>query len=326
MNRRRRLLLGALAASPLAAARAASAQRERPYRIGVLLPHSGRGGNMNLFYKAMADLGYAEGANLVIERRYAEGRDDRYAALAAELVGMPVDVLVAAGPSASRAARDASRTVPIVVGTIDPVEQGLIASLARPGGNVTGWTMLTVESAEKELSLLKEAMPRLSHVAVLANPRMPAHPGVVERLAEAARKMNARSTPVEVAGPESLATAFATMARDRVEAFVAIADPVVLDRGIQDVARLAIQHRLPGIYSWRSFADAGGLMSYGPSLPQLVASWATYVDKILKGAKPADIPVETPRKYELVLNRRVARELGFSFPAALLLAADAVID
>lgn len=318
---RRRFLGAALVATPFGA----FAQRDRPYRIGVLLPGSGPGGNMNLFYKGLADLGYVEGRNLVIERRHAEGRDEGYAALASELAKLPVDVIVAAGPSATRAASRASTTIPIVMGTVDPVEQGLIASLARPGGNLTGFAMLSVESGEKQLSLLKEAMPRLQRVAVVANPRMPAHGNVVAALAVASRKLDVQLASIEVASTDAISPAFASMARQKVEAFFVNPEPVVLDRSAKELSALASQHRLPGIYAWRSYVEAGGLMAYGPKLPDLIASWATYVDKILKGAKPADLPVETPRKYELVLNQRAARDLGFTFPASMLLAADSVI-
>jgi putative ABC transport system substrate-binding protein len=280
---------------------------------------------MDHFFRALRERGYEEGRNIAIERRHAEGRDDRYAALAAELVAAPVDVLLAAGPSATRAARAATTSIPIVMGTVDAVEQGLITSLARPGGNVTGWTLLSVESAEKQLSLLKEAMPQLSRVAVVANPRMPGHRTVVESVGEGARKMGMRLTSVEVASPEALEPAFATLAKERIEGFFATPDPVVMDRVQAQVTSLAARAKLPGIYQWRSYAQAGGLMSYGPSLTDLIASWATTVDKILKGAKPADLPVETPRRYELVLNDRAAKELGFVFPAALRLAANEVL-
>jgi len=322
---RRRFLAAALAA-PFAGPLTAAAQRDKVHRLGVLLPTARPGGNMDAFFKALRELGYVEGQNLLVERRYAEGQDDRYASLAAELARSRVDAILAAGPSAARAARDATATIPIVMGTVDAVEQGLIASLARPGGNVTGWTLLTIESAEKQLWLLKEAVPRLARVAVVANPRMPGHSRVVEALAAAAGKMGMRLTSVEIASVDALEPAFASMAKDRIEAFFAIPEPVVMDHAARRLAELAMRHRIPGTAEWRSYAHAGGLMSYGASLRDLVASWAPFVDKIFRGAKPADLPVETPRKYVLVLNQRVARELGFAFPGPLLLAADEVIN
>jgi putative ABC transport system substrate-binding protein len=280
---------------------------------------------MEHFYRGLRERGYEEGRNLVIERRQAGGRDDEYAALAADLVRLPVDVIVAGGPSATRAARAATSTIPIVMGTVDALEQGLIASLARPGGNVTGWTLLSVESAEKQLFLLKQAIPQLSRVAVVANPRMPGHRSVVERVGEGAGKMGMRLTPVEVASPEALEPAFAAMAKERIEAFFATPDPVVMDRAASRLTELAARAKLPGMYQWRLYAQAGGLMSYGPSLADLVSTWAVTVDKILRGAKPADLPVETPRRYELVLNMKAAQALAFTFPGALVVAADEVI-
>jgi putative ABC transport system substrate-binding protein len=280
---------------------------------------------MEHFYRGLRERGYEEGRNLVIERRQAGGRDDEYAALAADLVRLPVDVIVAGGPSATRAARAATSTIPIVMGTVDALEQGLIASLARPGGNITGWTLLSVESAEKQLFLLKQAIPQLSRVAVVANPRMPGHRSVVERVGEGAGKMGMRLTAVEVAGPEALEPAFAAMAKERIEAFFATPDPVVMDRAAPRLTELAARAKLPGMYQWRLYAQAGGLMSYGPSLADLVSTWAVTVDKILRGARPADLPVETPRRYELVLNMKAAQALAFTFPSALVVAADEVI-
>ena len=326
MNTRRRFLQATALAL---AAGAAGARAQRPgkvARVGLLLPVSSPGGHMDLFYKGMRELGYVEGQNVVFERRFADGQDSRYAELAAELVAARVDVIIAAGPSATRAARAATSTIPIVMGTLDPVEQGLITSLSRPGGNVTGWALLTSESGQKQLALLKEAIPGLERAAVIANPRMPAHREVVDKLVAGARGIGVRLTSVEITAPEALEAAFAGMVRDRIQAFFVAPEPVVLDRSAAQIAALAARHRIPGMYQWRSYAEAGGLMSYGPSLKELVPLWAPYVDRLLKGAKPADLPVDTPRKYELVLNERAAKALGFTFPAAMRLAADDVIQ
>ena len=324
-TRRRACLAMAALASPLGA----SAQKpERVRRIGLLLPHPGeaRVPWLDLLYQGLRDLGYVEGRNLVIERRFADGRDERLPGLAAELVRANVEVLLAGGPAATRAAAAATTTIPIVMGTHDPVEQGLIASLARPGGNVTGWCFLSAETAEKQLGVLKEAMPRVKSVAVLVNPGMAAHEIRMKHIAQAGKAMGLQLAVFEIAGAGALAPTFAAMARDRVEAFILVPEPSVIDRLREEIIGLAAQHRLPGMYMFGFYPASGGLMSYGPSLAALSALWPSYVDRILKGARPADMPVETPRKYELVLNAKTARELGFTFPQSLLVAADQVLQ
>jgi putative ABC transport system substrate-binding protein len=320
---RRRLLQAAFftLASPLA-----FAQAERVRRIGLLVPAQNRGpNNIDVFFKGMQDLGYVQGRNLQVEARFAEGSEERLAALAGELVRLNVEVIVAAGPGAARAAKAATSTVPIVMGTSDPVEQGLIASLAQPGGNVTGWCMLSVESARKQLALLKEAMPRIGRVGVLATPEAMGHHVRAGELTGGAGALGLSLAPVEVAGSEGLESAFAALRRERADAFIVLPEPAI-DALRDRIAALAAQARLPGMYTWRFYADAGGLMSYGPSLPTMIALWPGYVDKILKGARPADLPVQTPTKYELVLNQRAAKAIGFTFPSSLVLAADAVIN
>jgi putative ABC transport system substrate-binding protein len=323
MTPRRRLLLAALAA-PLARPFGAVAQRDKAHRIGLLLPSAAQGGHMEHFFRGLRELGYVEGSNLTVERRYAEGRDDRYPALAAELVKLPVDVLLAAGPAATRAAKAATSTVPIVMGTVDPVEQGLIQSLARPGGNMTGWCLLSTEGAQKQLSILKEALPRALRVGVVATPTMVKHVNRTGELAKGARELGLTLAFVEIAGEEALEAAFAALRRERVDAFILVAEPS-LDRLADRIAALAARDKLPGMYSFRPYVVAGGLMAYGPSLRALVELWPAYVDRILKGANPGELPVQTPTKYELVVNQRVANELGVAFPAPLLLAADVVV-
>jgi putative ABC transport system substrate-binding protein len=280
---------------------------------------------MESFYQELRDLGYVEGQNLDIERRYGDGHDERLSSLAAELAQLKVEVLVAVGPSPARAAFQTTKTIPIVMGNHDPVEQGLIASFAHPGGNITGWSFLSVELGGKQLEILKGALPRLTRVAVLANPAAPGHALRIHHLKEAAQALGLQLHAMEVSSPGALDRAFAAMSRARVEAFFVLPEPGVIDGlGPQIVARAA-QHRLPAMYHWKMYVEAGGLMSYGPTLPDLVRRMAVYVDKILKGAKPANLPVELPLKYEFVINLKAAEALGLTFPAHLLLFANEII-
>jgi putative ABC transport system substrate-binding protein len=326
---RRRLFLASALAALLAAPLDVLAQKtERVRRIGLLLPHSAdaRPPWLEAVYQGLRDLGHVEGRNLLIERRFAEGRDERLPALAAELVRANVEVLLAGGPAATIAAHGATATIPIVMAMHDPVEQGLIASLARPGGNMTGWCFLSADTAGKQLAVLKEAMPRLNRVAVLVNPGMAAHEIRVKHITQAAKAMGVQLAVIEIASAGALAPSFAAMSRDRVEAFILVPEPSVIDGLRGEIIGLAAQHRLPGMYMFSFYPDSGGLMSYGPDLDALSALWPSYVDRILKGARPGDLPVATPRKYELILNAKTARELGFTFPQTLLVAADRVIQ
>ena len=321
MNTRRRLLIAALAA-PLAAA----AQAPRVRRIGILVAAGAKGpNNMDVFFQGMRDLGYALDRNLHVETRFAEHREERLPALAEELLKQDIELLIAAGPAATRAAKAATSTMPIVMGTVDPVEQGLIQSLARPGGNMTGWCFLSTESAQKQLSLLKQAIPNATRVGVVANQHMIGHINRTGELAQGARALGMTLSFVELAEEAGLEAAFAALRRERVDAFIAVAEPNI-DKMSKRIAALATQHKLPGMYSFRGYVHDGGLMSYGPSLRAMIAIWPGYVDKILKGAKPGDLPVQLPTKYELVLNQRAARELGLTFPQSLLLAADATVN
>jgi len=296
------------------------------HRIGVLSAGpAGPGPGLEALQQGLRDLGYVEGQNLVIERRSAEGHDERLPALAAELVHLKVEVIVAGGPAPTRAAQHATQTIPIVMGNHDPVEQGLIASFAHPGGNITGWSFLSVDLGEKQLALLKEAMPQLARVAVVANPATPGHGLRMHHLVEAARALGLHLHVVEVRSPDALAQAFAAMTHAGVEAFFVLPEPTVIDGLRGQMVTLAAQYRLPAMYHWKMYVEAGGLMSYGPSLLDLNRRAAVYVDKILKGAKPADLPVETPWKYELVLNLKTAKELDLTIPPTLLMLADEVI-
>jgi putative ABC transport system substrate-binding protein len=322
---RRRFLAAALAAA-VSAPFGAAAQPERVRKIGLLVAAGASGpNNMDVFFQGMRDLGYALERNLLVETRYAEHREERLPALAEELLKLDIELLIAAGPAATRAAKAATSTVPIVMGTVDPVQQGLIQSLARPGGNITGWCFLSADSAQKQLSLLKQAIPGAIRVGVLANPHMIGHINRAGELAQGARALGMTLAFVELAEEAGLEPAFAALRRERVDAFIAVAEPNI-DKMSKRLAALAAQHKLPGMYSFRGYVQDGGLMAYGPSLRARIAIWPGYVDKILKGAKPGDLPVQLPTKFELVLNQRAARELGFTFPGGVLLQADAVIN
>src|SRR5882724_12721441 len=300
------------------------------YRIGRL--HSGPPSDPNptleAFREGLRDLGYVEGQNLVIESRYAEGREERLPDLVAELVRLKVEVIVAGGVVATRAAQHATRTIPIVMaGTADPVGQGLVASLAHPGGNTTGLSFLSAELPAKRLELLKEVVPQSARVAVLANPANASYKPWMNSLTVAARALGLQLHVVEVRRADELDTAFAAMTRAGADAVIVESDAVLLNtvRG-RVVADLAATHRLPVMYGWREWVGAGCLMSYRPSLPDTTRRAAVYVDKILKGAKLADLPVEQSTKFELVINLKTAKALGITIPLHLLMLADEVLE
>jgi putative ABC transport system substrate-binding protein len=316
-----------LTLSILVAPLATNAQQPtKVYRIGRLAPGSPGHPSTEVFRQALHELGYIEGQNLVMEYRWAEGRDERLPDLAAELVRLPVDVIVASG-GAIHAARQATRTIPIVmVGASDPVAQGYVASLARPGGNTTGLSLLSAELPGKRLELLKETVPQSMRVAVLANPANASYESVMHNLTVAARALGLQLHVVELRSPDELDAAFAAMTRAGADTLIVLAEPALLDGLRGRIADLAAKHRLPAMYDWRMYVDAGGFMSYGRSLPDIYRRAATYVDKILKGAKAADLPVEQPTKFELVLNLKAAQALGLTIPPTLLFQADEVIQ
>jgi putative ABC transport system substrate-binding protein len=304
-------------------------QATKVYRIGRLYPGSPTEPNPNLeaFRQGLRELGYVEGQNLIIESRYAEGSEERLPDLAAELVRLKVEVIVAGGSSTIRAAQHATRTIPIVMAvSYDPVGRGLVASLARPGGNTTGVSTLGTELPGKRLELLKETVPQSARVAVLANPAAGGYESVMHNLTGAAQALGLQLRVVELRSAEELDTAFATMTREGVDALIVVSDPALMDGLRGRTVNLAAKHRLPAIYSWKELVVAGGLMSYGPNLSDTHRRAATYVDKILKGTKPADLPVEQPIKFELVLNLKTAKALGITFPPTLLIQADEVIQ
>jgi putative tryptophan/tyrosine transport system substrate-binding protein len=314
----------------LTALLAAEAQQAtKVHRIGRLsagppLPEPNP--SLEAFRQGLHDLGYVEGQNLVIEHRYAEGSQERLRDLAAELVQLKVDVIVAVATLATRAAQHVTRTIPIVMaGSADPVGLGLVASLARPGGNITGVSYLQAELPGKRLELLKETVPQSTCIAVLANWAAPTYDLYMHNLTVAARALGLPLHVIELRRADELDSAFAAMTHAGADALVVLTDGGLLDSLHGRIAALATTSRLPTMYGWKSYAEAGGLMSYGPSQRENGRLVAAYVDKILKGTKPADLPVEQPTKFELVLNLKTAQALGFTFPPGILFQADEVI-
>lgn len=321
----------ALALALLAAPLAVDAQQPgNSYRIGYLgisppsTPDILR--NVEAFRQGLGELGWVEGKNIVIEWRYSAGRGERFPDLAAELVRLKVDLIVAVAAPATHASKQATTTIPIVgIALADPVGQGLVASLARPGGNVTGLATLFPELAAKRLELLKETLPGVSRVAVLWNA---ANPGNVLQIGEtkvAAQTLGLRLQSVEVRGPEDFQGAFAAMTRGRPEALVSLADPLIFTYRTQ-IVDFAAKSRLPAMHPFRESVEAGGLMAYSVNIPDMFRRAATYVDKILRGAKAGDLPIEQPTKFEFVINIKTAQALGLTIPQSLLLRADQVVE
>ena len=279
------------------------------------------------FQQGLRELGWVERQNLIIEYRFAEGRYDRLPDLAAELVRLRVDVIVGLGNAAVAPAKKATQTIPIVmVSVAEPVGLGLIESLARPGGNVTGLTDTAgVQTAGKRLELLTESVPKVRRVAVLSNAANPITPFATEAVKAAARSMGVQLQLLQVRGPNELDAAFAAMAKERVGALLVLTEAMFTPHRVR-LADLAAKNKLPSMYAHREFVEAGGLMSYGASLNTLLRRAAYFVDRILRGAGPADLPVEQPTKFELVINQQAARALGLAIPPSLLLRADEVID
>jgi putative tryptophan/tyrosine transport system substrate-binding protein len=275
--------------------------------------------------QGLSELGYKDGQTIAVEVRMAEGRSERIPELVAELVGLKVDVLVVANSVAALAAKKATGTIPIVMVASDPIGLGLVASLARPGGNVTGLSYFNEAIIAKRVQLLKEFVPGLAQIAVLRNPSIAVHGTFWQDTEVAARKLGVALQPLDVRGPEDFEAAFAAATKGNAQALIAFDDALTVAHRTRIVA-LAASSRLPAMYGLREFPDDGGLMSYGPSFADLFRRAATYVDKILKGAKPADLPVEQPTKIELVINRKTANALGLTVPPTLLTQADDVIE
>jgi putative ABC transport system substrate-binding protein len=277
------------------------------------------------FLQALHERGYVEGKNIAVEFRAAEGREERLPALAAELVSLNVDVIIAPGTASARAASQATKTIPIVyTGGADPVAIGLVASLARPGGNVTGVTSLSRELTGKRLELLKETFPNASSVAVLTRGVNPVTTELLKDTEAAAKTFRLRLQILEVPGPNDFEKAFSAIRRERAGALIELPSPL-FHSNRKRIVEFAAKNRLPSIFHSRDFVDAGGLMCYGEHNAELVRRVAYYVDRILKGAKPADLPVEQPTKFELVINLKAAKQIGLTIPPNVLVRADKVI-
>jgi putative tryptophan/tyrosine transport system substrate-binding protein len=286
---------------------------------------SGSLGNVEAFRKGLRELGYVEGKNIKVEFRYAETKVERYPEFLAELIRLKVDVIVTSSTPPTLAAKDATKTVPIVfVAVGDPVVSGLVASLARPGGNLTGLSILAPELSGKRLELLKEAVPRLSRVAILYNPANPATTPILKEIDAAAQALGLQLQSLEARNIKEFESAFQAATRGNAKALAVLVDPLFTSNR-KRIVELATKNRLPAIYSWTEFVDDGGLMSYGPSFPDLFRRAATYVDKILKGRTPADLPVEQPMRFELIINLNAAKQIGLTVPPNLLVRADRVI-
>jgi putative ABC transport system substrate-binding protein len=328
----RRAFIGSLAGGLLAAplSTAAAQPREKVPRVGYLSPGSpsdlARQRRFEAFRQGLRELGYVEGQTIAIEPRWAEGKYARYSALAADLVRLKVDVIVAVGGRATQDAQQATRTIPIVLSVvIDPLGSGLVASLARPGGNVTGLTIMASDVVGKQFEVVKEVVPKVSRVALLWNPANPGSAPQVREAEGAARALGVRLQTLEARDPQEIDSAFAAMTKERAGALVVLSDAILLNQRRQ-IAELAAKSRLPAVYTLREHAEAGGLMAYGANPLDLERRAATYVDKILKGAKPADLPVEQSTKFELIINLKTAKALGLTMPQSLLQRADQVIE
>ena len=313
------LTLGTLSA-PLAAE---ALQGTKVWRIGVLEFGSPTEGSTQVLRGALRDLGYVEGQNIVIENRTADGKLDRLPDLAAELVREKADVIVASGVAGARAAERATTTIPIVMLATDPLGAGLISSLARPGGNITGVATLESELGAKRLEHFKEAFPTVARVAALYDPTT--SPTVLKEMEEGAKQLKVRLQILEARAPEELDGAFKKASEWKAAALSVLASPFFRSQRVR-IAALAIEHHFPTMVPHRAYVEAGGLISYGPDFRDLIRRASVFVDKILKGAKPADLPVEQATKFELVINLKTAKTLGLTIPQSLLVRADEIIQ
>jgi putative ABC transport system substrate-binding protein len=325
VNTRRHVLV-VLGAGAFAVPLASFAQQQgKIWRIGYLAPRAGESRD-EAFLKALRELGYVEGQNIVIEWRFAKGKADLLPELAAELVRLKVDCIVANGTNSSRAAKQATNTIPIVMGNSgdDPVRQGLVASLARPGGNVTGFVDIGSELAGKRLEILKDTLPKLSRVAILWDPDSRPTAAHIRETEIAARALGVQLQSLEVRDPEGLENAFRVAGKGRAQALIVVTAGLMNSHQAQ-IINLALKTRLPVMYTGQLFVLAGGLMGYGSDVLAQYRRVATYVDKILKGAKPADLPVQQPTKFELIINLKTAKQIGLTIPPSVLARADQVI-
>lgn len=320
---RRREFLGGLAAWPVAA----HAQSAGPYRIGFLWhgPHEFEDA-IEAFRDGLRELGYVEGRNITIEYRWAEGIPDRMREMAEELVRLKVDVIMAPSSIYADAARRATSTIPIVfLSHADPLGTGHVASLARPGGNATGMSLMQTETGVKGLELLKEAIPTLAHLAVIFDPATPSHSPGLNAVRMAGPTLGLKVRPLPVRSAAEFEGAFSTLARERADSVQVLSTPLFI-AGAKPLAELAIKHRVATLFGPRHHVEQGGLMSYSPERSDLWRRGAAFVDRILKGANPADLPVQQPTKFDLALNLRTAKLIGVTIPEGFLLRADKVID
>jgi putative ABC transport system substrate-binding protein len=314
---------GGLLVTPLAAR---AQQAGKVYRIGILeaIPASQNAANLDALRKGLREMGYVEGRNLIIEYRSADGRAERFPDLTSELVRLKVDLIVTRGTPAARAAKNATETIPVVMATMgDP--RAIVASFARPGGNITGVTTFSTELTAKRIELLKELVPNFSRVALLHNMGNPAAPPEWEETKMAARSLGLQAELLDVRSQGDLGRAFELAARQHVDALLIGADGLT-QLHQQKIIDLVARNRLPAAYAAREFVEAGGLIAYGVNYPDLYFRFASFVDKIFKGAKPGDLPVEQPAKFELVINLKTAKALGLTIPQSLLLRADEVLQ
>jgi putative ABC transport system substrate-binding protein len=318
------LLGGAAAAWPLAARAQPSWKVYQIGFLGVTSYDAEYTPRVDALRTGLRQLGYEEGKNIVIHYRWAEGRYDRLPALATELVKLNVDVIVTHSTPGSRAAKQATSTIPIVATSGDPVEAGLVASLARPGGNLTGTTFFFAEICAKRVELIREAIPTLTWLAVFVNPANPSHPIALSAMHSTARALGVELVPIEVKAPNDIVAAIATVASRRAPALAAIEDPLVIANGRQ-IAGLALQNRLPMI-GFKPHARPGALMEYGVDLSDQFYRLAPFVDKILKGTPPADLPIERAVRFDLIVNLKTAKALGIELPTSLLIRANEVIE
>jgi putative ABC transport system substrate-binding protein len=330
MNNRRNLIV-ALGAGALAMPFSSFAQQQmKIWRVGFLasrhLDFVDSDYNYGPFRQGMRELGYVEGKNVIIEWRSAEGNNERLAGLASELVNLKMDAIVTAGSPATRAAQKATTTIPIVMGSIaDPVANGFIASVAQPAGNITGLANMAVDVSPKQLEMLLDMVPKLSRVALLVNPSNSANVKGVDAVQAAGQKRGVKILRADARTPQEIDDAFAWIRQQNAGALMMWTEPFFLQQKTQ-IAQLAVKHRLPVMSGDRIYSEAGALMSYGTNIADQYRRAATYVGRILKGAKPADLPVEQPTKFELVINQNTAKALGLTIPQSMLLRADKVID
>ena len=330
MLTRRRLLVG-LGLGVLSPAFPLLAQQSKLARIGFLAVNSRSAASNHddyygAFVQGMRELGYVEGRNLVIEWRFADGKYERIPELAGELVRMNVDAIVTHSTPATQALQRATSTIPIVTAVVvDPVASRLAASLARPGGNITGLSNIAIDLSAKQIELLKIMVPNLSRVAVLVNPGTSFHPAYVKTVQAAAQHVGISAASVDASTPAEIERGFAKMTRERVQAMIVAADGFFLGQG-RHIADVALKSRVPVISPWRQHVAVGGLMSYGQNIADYFRQAASYVDKILKGAKAGELPFEQPTRIHLALNRKTATSLGIKIPAELILRADEVIE